>query len=362
MVATIGSRLLPFALVLLLVEPTLPELFQKAKQEFKLASYGNALSTLEKLETESAKPGFERDRQALLPGLLFYKGAALAALGKQAEAQETFVAFLVLKPDVQLDPAMYPKSVIAALESARKQAAKAPETRYAEASGLMVQAYRAFVPPAGHADESMKEDWSDGPVRWLLTSEEKKHFSEIVNPINRSEFIADFWKVRDPRPDTPENEYREEFDKRVAFADVRFTQDEMRGSLTDRGMVFILMGPPTYSGKKMMETGDDSADSSGLSRYSPGEIKMAGGGGGGSSTSRLALGEKVNGPGTKIKDASNNTIEAWHYLRENLPREIPYQELQFQFVTKQGYGHNVLQRDSNALAALERSKRLPVRS
>jgi hypothetical protein len=112
----------------------------------------------------------------------------------------------------------------------------------------------------------------------------------------------------------------------------------------------------------MLETGDDSADDTGLSRYSPGEIKMAGGGGGGSSTARIAAGEKVNGPGTKIKDASNNYVEAWHYLREDLPKEIPYQELLFHFVTKSGYGRNVLQRDSNALAALERSKKLAIHS
>jgi hypothetical protein len=89
---------------------------------------------------------------------------------------------------------------------------------------------------------------------------------------------------------------------------------------------------------------------------------MAGGGGGGSSTARIAAGEKVNGPGTKIKDASNNYVEAWHYLREDLPKEIPYQELLFHFVTKSGYGRNVLQRDSNALAALERSKKLAIHS
>ena len=357
MVVPFASRLLPFALGLLLAEPTLPELFQKAKQEFKLASYGNALATLEKLDVESAKPGLERDRQALLPGLLFYRGAALAGLGKQAEAKDAFTAFLSLKPDVQLDPAMYPKSVISALESARKDLAKRGVDAPSEA-GVIAIAYRAFVPPPGHADESARDDWSDGPVRWLMTPEEKRSYTGVVDPITRSEFIANFWKARDPKPETPENEFREEFDKRVAFADHRFTQDEMRGSLTDRGMVFILMGPPTYSGRKRLETGDDLADASGLNRYSPSEIKVANSGAGGNVNAQLATVEKVSGPGTKVEDTANNYIEAWHYLRENLPREIPFQELEVQFVTKAGYGRNVMQRDSNVLAALERAKRL----
>ena len=358
----LASRLLPLALGLLLAEPTLPELFQKAKQEFKLASYGNALATLGKLDAESAKPGLERDREALLPGLLFYKGATLAALGKQAEAKDAFVAFLALKPDVQLDPAMYPKAVVAALQSARQEVSQRHAATQPTEAGALAIAYRAFVPPPGHADESARDDWSEGPVRWLMTPDEKKSYTAVVDPITRSEFIANFWKARDPRPDTPENEFREEFDKRVAFADHRFTLEETRGSQTDRGMVFILMGPPTYSGRRMLETGDDAADNSGLNRYSPGEIKIAGGGGGGNSTARLATVEKVTGPGTKVKDAANNYIEAWHYLRQSLPREIPFQELEFQFVTKTGYGRSVMQRESNVLAALERAKRLQTHS
>ena len=169
MAAYLVSRLLPVALGVLLAGPTLPELFQKAKQEFKLGSYGNALATLEKLETESSEPGLERDREALLPGLLFYKGACQAALGQQQEASDTFQAFLVLKPDVRLDPAIYPKSVIAALESARKAAAHNPDVKPAGEAGMIRQAYRAFVPPLGHADDSVREEWADGPVRWIMT-------------------------------------------------------------------------------------------------------------------------------------------------------------------------------------------------
>lgn len=362
MVAILGSRLLPFALSLLFADPSLPELFQKAKQEFKLGSYGNALATLEKLDAASAGAELAKDREALLPGLLFYKGAALAALGRQKEAVDVFAAFLTLKPDVRLDPAMYPKAVVAALETARKELARRPDPARPEESGILSLAYKAFAPPPGHADESGREDWSAGPVHWLMTPEERRAYDAVFDPIGRSEFIANFWKARDPRPDTPENELREEFDKRVAFADTRFAQNEVRGSLTDRGMVFILMGPPTYSGRKMLHTGEDIADDAGLSRYSPAEVKIAQSSAGGNTASHMAQIEKVTGPGSKIKDAANNYIEAWHYLRANLPKEIPYQELEFQFVTKQGYGRNVLQRESNVLAALERAKALTKRS
>ena len=40
----------------------------------------------------------------------------------------------------------------------------------------------------------------------------------MFDPVSRSEFVTAFWKARDPRPETVENEFREEFEKRVAFA------------------------------------------------------------------------------------------------------------------------------------------------
>ena len=78
-------------------------------------------------------------------------------------------------------------------------------------------------------------------MRHLLTSEERRAFVQMFNPVTRSEFVTAFWRARDPRPETMENEFREEFEKRVAFADSHFTEDEVRGSLTDRGMVFVLL-------------------------------------------------------------------------------------------------------------------------
>jgi GWxTD domain-containing protein len=349
------SSLLPLLFSVLLAAATLPELFQKAKSQFKLGAYADALKTLTDLDAESSKPGLETQRQAVLPGLLFYKGASLAAMNRSAEAEESFEAFLTLQPGTQVDPAVYPKPVVAALEAARKNLENRPGVNRPEETGLIATAYRAFVPPATHADESAREDWADGPVRWLLTPEEKRAYADSVNPISRSELIANFWKSRDPRPDTPENEFREEFDKRVAFADARFAQDEVRGSLTDRGMVFILMGPPTYSGRRRLKTGDDASDAAGLSRYTPSEIRAASQPAG-SNAEREARQDQVSGAGTSILEPAANWIEAWHYERANLPKEIPNPSLEFDFVTKVGYGKNVLQRDQAILTALDRSK------
>jgi GWxTD domain-containing protein len=346
----LAFRFLP-VLIFSFLATTLPEVFQRAKNEFRLGSYAATLATLETLEKESARPGLEAERAALLPGLLFYRGASLAALGRQTEAHHVFEEFLSYQPNTRLDPAFYPKSVITALESARETLRL--QGRAAEGPTL-VEAYRAFPRPDAGGAEKPGEDWVEGPVRHLLSPEERRDFARLWNPVARSEFVTNFWKSRDPKPETEENEYRAEFEKRVAFADSRFAQDEIRGSLTDRGMVFILMGPPTYSGRKTLMTGDDIADSSGLSRFTRSEVRAAGQPGG-SNTSRQARIEQVTGPGSKMLDAASNWIEVWHYSRANLPQEIPYQEVAFQFVTKQGYGKNVLQRDAAALATLARA-------
>src|SRR6266496_2826451 len=166
------SRLLAPVLALLLAEASLPDLFQKAKQEFKLGSYEEALATLKALDQESSKRGFEKQRSLLLPGLLFYRAASLAGLGRQQKAVASFEAFLVLKPDAALDPAQYSKPVIAALEEARKEIAKHQSPASPIESGTIASAYKAFVPPAGTGDESASENWSQGPVRWLLTASE----------------------------------------------------------------------------------------------------------------------------------------------------------------------------------------------
>jgi GWxTD domain-containing protein len=337
---------------------SLPELFVKAKEQFKLGNYKESLATVETLDSESSKPGMEAERQKILPGILFYKGANLAALGRSDEAEEAFEGFLERAPTASLDPALYPPRVIAAFDAARKSLDGAAEKTASSApaeTGVLSAAYRAFRPPDSKPED--ERDWSAGPAKYLLTPAEKADFERLTDFVARSEFIAIFWKSRDPKPETPENEFREEFEKRVAFADARFTQDEVRGSLTDRGMVFVLVGPPTYNGQRPLNASDeDGADQSGQSRYSRSEVSMAEHAGG-STTNRLAAMQRVSGEGTSINRAASNWMESWTYLKADLPKAIPYTELKIVFVTKDGYGKGVLQRDPNVVTAIERARK-----
>ncbi|UCC40459.1 MAG: GWxTD domain-containing protein [Candidatus Aminicenantes bacterium] len=87
-------------------------------------------------------------------------------------------------------------------------------------------------------------------IRYIVTPQEERIFREI--PLeDRAEFIADFWKRRDPTPETAENEFRSQYYSRLALADKAFRAG-IPGWMTDRGRIFILLGPPTDVIKKSM--------------------------------------------------------------------------------------------------------------
>jgi GWxTD domain-containing protein len=347
---------LPAAVSTAAPAPTLPELFQKAKEQVKLGSYDSALSTLEELDAASQQPGFEKDRMALGPVLAFYKGVCHAALGKTDEAREEFATFLASSPNTVLDPAIYPKKVVAAFEEAKKAPAAGKDDA---APKGMTAAYRAFKTPPADVRAPLGEEWADGPVRYLLSASEADTYRHLGNPASRSEFITQFWKARDPKPETPENEFRQEFEKRAAFADQYFGVEEKQGSLTDRGMVFVILGPPARSAERPLKTGDDSGDASGQYLNTPGEAQEAGIGGKGTGISRtqsVARMDATTGIGTTINAPSQNWKETWRYYRKDLAGIVPYEYVDFQFITKPGYGQNVLQRDQQPLDALARAK------
>jgi tetratricopeptide (TPR) repeat protein len=94
-----------------LLADTPPEIYNKAKEQFRLGAYPAALETLGMLEAATQKPEHEKVRVALLPALHFYRGACYAALGRKPEARAQFEIFLTYQPNASLDPAVYPKKV-----------------------------------------------------------------------------------------------------------------------------------------------------------------------------------------------------------------------------------------------------------
>jgi len=86
--------------------------------------------------------------------------------------------------------------------------------------------------------------WADGPAGFLLTMEERAAWQAVASDEQAERFIELFWVRRDPDLETRANEFKVDFEQRVAAADLQFAVGSTRGALTDRGRVLILMGVP----------------------------------------------------------------------------------------------------------------------
>lgn len=80
-------------------------------------------------------------------------------------------------------------------------------------------------------------------ARLIMTKQEKDIFNHLPDQESREEFIRDFWAKRDPNSDTEENEFKEEFFRRIDYANLRF-REGIPGWKTDRGRIYIYLGPP----------------------------------------------------------------------------------------------------------------------
>ncbi len=87
------------------------------------------------------------------------------------------------------------------------------------------------------------KDWLDKDVTYIITEEERKAFRKLATDDEREKFIEEFWRRRDPDPDTDENEFKEEYYERIAYANEHFASG-IPGWKTDRGRIWIMYGKP----------------------------------------------------------------------------------------------------------------------
>jgi GWxTD domain-containing protein len=85
--------------------------------------------------------------------------------------------------------------------------------------------------------------WLDQDVAYIITDEERKAFKNLSNDEEREAFIEQFWLRRNPNPDSPDNEFREEHYRRIAYANEHYAAGKP-GWKTDRGHIYISFGAP----------------------------------------------------------------------------------------------------------------------
>jgi GWxTD domain-containing protein len=90
---------------------------------------------------------------------------------------------------------------------------------------------------------STYKTWLNQDVAWIISDEERGAFKNLTNDEERDAFIEQFWLRRNPNPDSPDNEFREEHYRRIAYANEHFAAGKP-GWKTDRGHIYISFGKP----------------------------------------------------------------------------------------------------------------------
>jgi GWxTD domain-containing protein len=85
--------------------------------------------------------------------------------------------------------------------------------------------------------------WLKEEVPYIITDEERRAFLELSTNEEREQYVEDFWRRRNPDPESPTNAFKEEHYRRIAYANEHFASG-IPGWKTDRGRIYIIWGPP----------------------------------------------------------------------------------------------------------------------
>jgi len=92
--------------------------------------------------------------------------------------------------------------------------------------------------------KSLKDlDVAVDQLRYITKDDEWSGLKEAKTPEEKQKRFLEFWKKRDPNPNTPRNERMEEYYQRVEYANKHFSH-YIEGWRTDMGMIYLIFGAP----------------------------------------------------------------------------------------------------------------------
>ena len=173
--------------------------------------------------------------------------------------------------------------------------------------------------------------WSRNPsdleddVHFLLEPDDEESFRRM-HPGEQERYLDEFWRKRDPTPETAENEARQVYYRRMEEANRQWTQGLVKGMFSDMGRVYIRYGEPDEIHRQVIPAGDQTLN----------QVLVA-----------LELTEDRPTGDVHMKGLGGDTrpFEVWSYegdwvtpltIGENRPRSR--RRLLFLFVDEQGHG------------------------
>ena len=91
--------------------------------------------------------------------------------------------------------------------------------------------------------DSSYRTWLQEDVVYIISPDERTAFLQLATNEEREQFIEQFWLRRSGNPDLPDNDFKEEHYRRIAYANEHYASG-IPGWKTDRGKMYIIWGPP----------------------------------------------------------------------------------------------------------------------
>src|SRR5215467_12468529 len=85
--------------------------------------------------------------------------------------------------------------------------------------------------------------WLNEDVVYIISPAERTAFLRLETNEEREQFIESFWLRRSTNPDLPDNDFKEEHYRRIAYANEHFASG-IPGWRSDRGRIYIIWGKP----------------------------------------------------------------------------------------------------------------------
>src|SRR6266403_1872568 len=124
--------------------------------------------------------------------------------------------------------------VVAQQEAPTPATSTTPQKPTKEQKKKMGRAYKEL--------DAQYKQWLNQDVVYIIAPEERTAFLQLSTSEEREQFIEQFWLRRSSNPDLPENDFKEEHYRRIAYANEHYASG-IPGWKTDRGRTYIIWGP-----------------------------------------------------------------------------------------------------------------------
>lgn len=112
------------------------------------------------------------------------------------------------------------------------------------AAALPIMSWQTSQAPRNELETPWKK-WLNEDVVYIITDEERKAFKALQTDEERAQFVEQFWGRRNPTPGSPDNAFKTEQYRRIAYANAHFgSKSSIPGWKNDRGRIYIMFGPP----------------------------------------------------------------------------------------------------------------------